>query len=202
MPTARILPPGVPGHRGAGDVRPPDIAAARRLVRRAGATGAAVSVWGHTREPSPTVTHRLAATLSAIGLRPEVRLWDRRELLSALSDPAAPSQIGYARWRNDYPDGADWFGLLLSGSGIRPGGNLNYALLDDARVDRLIDRARATWDPGLRADRWWDVERAVKALAPWAPFANGIRADVLSSRVSGYVAHQLYGFLWMRARLA
>lgn len=200
-PTARILPPGVPGHRGAAALPPPDLPAARRLVRRAGAAGDPVSVWGHTDEPSPAVTRLLSRALAAIGLRPTVRLWDRRALLATLADPAAPSQIGYARWRNDFPDGADWFQLLLSGSAIRAGGNLNYALLDDARVDRLIARAAATWDPALRAERWWEVERAVAALAPWAPFAHGLRADVLSQRVRGYVPHQLYGFLWMRARL-
>jgi peptide/nickel transport system substrate-binding protein len=200
-PTARVLPPGIPGHDDPGALPEADLPAARRLVRRAGAEGAVVSVWGLTREPSPTVTRRLASTLAAIGLRPQVRLWERRALLAALADPGAPSQIGYARWRNDYPDGADWFPLLLSGASIRPGANLNYALLDDDRVDRLIARAQATWDPALRARRWWAVERAVAALAPWAPFANGVRTDVLSSRVRGYVPHQLYGFLWMRARL-
>jgi peptide/nickel transport system substrate-binding protein len=200
-PTARILPPGVPGYRGPAVLPAPDLAAARQLVRQAGAARAAVTIWGYTREPSPTVTRRLAQTLSAIGLRPTVRLWDRGAMLGALGDPGAASQIGYARWRNDFPDGADWFSLLLSGSSIRPGGNLNYALLDDDRVDRLIARAEATWEPSLRAERWWQVERAVAALAPWAPFANEVRADVLSPRVRGYVAHQLYGFLWMRARV-
>jgi peptide/nickel transport system substrate-binding protein len=200
-PTARILPPGVPGYRGREALPAPDPAAARGLVRQAGATGTAVTVWGYTREPSPSITRRLAETLSRIGLRPTVRLWERGAMLGTLADPGAASQIGYARWRNDFPDGADWFPLLLSGSSIRPGGNLNYALLDDDRVDRLIARAEATWDPSLRAERWWQVERAVAALAPWAPFANGVRADILSPRIRGYVAHQLYGFLWMRARV-
>ncbi len=199
--TDRILPPGIPGARQPSEPAAPDLPAARRLVRQAGAEGASVAVWGLSREPLTSATRRLARALSAIGLRPEVRLWERGALLAALADPAAPSQIGYARWRNDYPDGADWFSLLLSGASIRPGANLNYALLDDERVDRLIARAQATWAPGLRARRFADAERAVAALAPWAPFAHGLKTDVLSPRVSGYVPHQLYGFLWMRARL-
>src|SRR5690606_23384416 len=120
VPTAQVLPPGVPGHLD--EATPgPDLAAARALVRRAGARGARVQVWGQTTEPSPAVTRRLAATLDAIGLRPAIRLWDRSALLAALADPGAPSQIGYARWRQDFPDGSDWFGLLLSGAAIRPG---------------------------------------------------------------------------------
>lgn len=123
-------------------------------------------------------------------------------MLTALADPAAPSQIGYARWRQDYPDGADWYPLLLSRDGIRTGGNLNYALIGDTGLDRLIARAARTWDAGLRATRWSGVNRAVARLAPWAPYANSVRVNITSSRVRGYVAHQLYGFLWMRARLA
>jgi peptide/nickel transport system substrate-binding protein len=201
VPTAQVLPPSVPGYRRGAPTPGPDLPEARRLVAAAGARGAAVSVWGTTSEPSPTVARHAERALGAIGLRPQERLWERQDLLAALADPAAPSQIGYARWRQDFPDGADWYRLLLSGSAIRPGANLNYALLDDPEVDRLIARAAATWDPELRATRWSAVDRAVEARAPWAPFANSVRVDVVSPAVSGYVAHQLYGFLWMRARV-
>jgi peptide/nickel transport system substrate-binding protein len=200
VPTAQVLPPGVPGHLDE-PVPAPDPAAARDLVRRAGAVGAPVEIWGQTGEPSPALSRRLAATLRAIGLRPRIRLWDRSALLGALADPGAPSQIGYARWRQDFPDGADWFGLLLSGSAIRAQGNLNYALIDHDGLDRLIARASGTWDPALRARRWSAVERAARSLAPWAPVANSVRTDLVSARVDGYTAHQLYGFLWMRARV-
>ena len=37
-PTDRVLPPGVPGYRDPGALAGPDVAAARRLVSRAGAT--------------------------------------------------------------------------------------------------------------------------------------------------------------------
>lgn len=201
VPTDRVLPPGIPGHVAGGPPAPPDLMGARRLMERAGAVGAPVSVWGQTAEPSPGITRALARTLRRIGLRATVRLWDRQALLTSLSHPATPSQIGYGRWRGDFPDGADWFPLLLSGAAIRPGANLNYSLLDDRRVNALIDRAAATSDPAARAARWAVVERAVDARAPWAPFANSTRVDVTSARVGGFVAHTLYGFLWMRARL-
>ncbi len=201
VPSSQVLPPGVPGRRAVEAAPAPDLARARALVRAAGATGARVVVWGHTTEPSPAVTQRLATTLRAIGLQATTRLWERSEMLTALSDPAAASQIGYARWRQDYPDGADWYPLLLSRAAIRADGNLNYSLIGDAGLDRLIALASRTWDPALRASRWSGVDRAVARLAPWAPFANSVRADITSSRVRGYVAHQIYGFLWMRARL-
>ena len=199
VPTAQVLPPGVPGRRAIDPAPDPDLARARALVARSGATGATVSIWGPTGEPAPTVTRILERALDRIGLRAAPRLWDRSTMLATLADPAAASQIGYARWQQDYPDGADWFPLLLAGAAIRAGSNLNYAQLDDARVDALIDRASGTWEPAARAAAWRAVGAAVAARAPWAPFANSVRSDITSRRVGGVVAHQLYGFLWMRA---
>jgi peptide/nickel transport system substrate-binding protein len=199
VPTAQVLPPGVPGRRAIPGAPEPALAAARRLVAQAGARGAAVEVWGHTNEPSPAITGRLARTLGAIGLEARPRLWERSTMLATLADPAAPTQIGYARWRQDFPDAADWYPLLLTSDAIRPGGTLNYALLADPALDRLIARASSTWDEAARRRIWRDVDRAVARRAPWAPFAHTLRTDLLARRVTGYVGHQLYGFLWMRA---
>ena len=201
VPTAQVLPPGVPGRRRMDATPDPDLARARALVARAGATGATVSIWGPTGDPAPAVTRILERTLDRIGLRASPRLWDRSTMLATLADPGADSQIGYARWQQDFPDGADWFPLLFAGSAIRAGSNLNYALLDDARVNSLIDQASGIWDPAARALAWRAVDKAVAARAAWAPFANSVRSDVTSRRVGGYVAHQLYGFLWMRAAI-
>jgi len=200
VPSAQVLPPGVPGRRPAA-VPAPDLAEARRLVTEAGADGRVVSVWGQTNAPSPTITAQLVRTLQSIGLRAESRLWERSTLLSQLADPAAPSQIGYARWRQDFPDASDWFPLLFTSSAIRAGGTLNYAHLADPALDTLIAKAAATWDVALRARRWRSVDRAVARRAPWAPFAHTLRADIVSGRVSGYTPHQVYGFLWLRARV-
>lgn len=201
VPTTQVLPPGVPGRRATPRAPAPDLAEARRLVSEAGAAGAVVDVWGHTNEPSPAITSRLARTLEAIGLQVRSRLWERSTMLATLADPDAPTQIGYARWRQDYPDASDWYPLLLSSGAIRPRGTLNYALLADPALDRLIARASSTWDEAARLRAWQDVDRAVARRAPWAPFANTLRTDLLSARVRGYVGHQLYGFLWMRARV-
>lgn len=201
LPTAQMLPPVVPGRRAIDPSPAPALAEARRLVDAAGADGAAVSVWGLANEPAPMITRRLERALEAIGLRAAPRLWERSTLLATLADPGARSQIGYVRWRQDYPDPADWYPLLASSAGIRAGGTLNYALLADPALDRLIARAAATWPAGERARRWRAVDRAVARRAPWVPFANTVRADVVSARVAGYVPHPVYGFLWMRARV-
>ena len=200
VPTAQVLPPGTPGYRRV-PVADPDVAAARALVAKAGALGTPVTIWGATNEPSPRVTRLLERTLTRIGLRPQRRLWERASLLAALADPAVGSQIGYVRWQQDFPDGADWFPQLLSSDAVRAGANRNYSLLADPRLDRLIDGAAAEWDPAARAARWAQVDRAARARAAWAPVANSVRTDIVSRRVGAYVASPVYGFLWMRAQL-
>lgn len=200
VPTAQVLPPGTPGYRRVA-VSAPDIAAARALVAKAGYTGAPVTIWGPTNEPAPAVTRQLERTLAQIGLRPQRRLWERSSLLAALADPSVGSQIGYVRWQQDYPDGADWFPQLLSGDAVQAGANRNYSLMADPKLDRLIASASAAWDPATRATRWAQVDRAVRARAAWAPFANSVRTDIVSRRVGDYVASPVYGFLWMRAQL-
>ena len=84
---------------------------------------------------------------------------------------------------------------------MRDGANRNYSLLADPKLDRLIDAAARCWDPAERAARWAQVDRAVRARAAWAPFANSVRTDIVSRRVGDYVASPVYGFLWMRAQL-
>jgi peptide/nickel transport system substrate-binding protein len=197
-PTAQVLPPSVPGFRRR-PVPRPDLRAARTLVRRARATGARVRVWGHNLEPSPAVTRYLADVLRRLGFVVTVRILDKPTLLTTLGDRRTRAQIGYARWSQTLPDGADWFGLLLDGRRLRTSGNLNYSYIDDPELNRLIDRAERTADPRRRAAAWDAVERAVAARAPWAPFANSVRVDVTSRRVRGYVHHPAFGFLWALA---
>ena len=200
VPTAQVLPPNTPGYRRVA-TPPPDIARAKALVAKAGATGDDVAIWGQLNEPSPAITRLLEQALTQIGLRPQKKLWDRASLLATLANPSVGSQIGYVRWQQDYPDGADWFPLLFSSGAIRGGANRNYALLADSKLDKLIAWAGSAWDPAERADRWAAVDRAVRARAAWAPFANSVRIDITSSRVDDYVASPVYGFLWMRVNL-
>ncbi|MEW6582735.1 MAG: ABC transporter substrate-binding protein [Actinomycetota bacterium] len=199
VPTAQILPPGVPGYRRLPLPAGPQIARARALVRQAGADGDRVTVWGHDTDPSPAVTRHLAATLRTLGFRVTIRLMDKPTLLTTLGVRRTGAQVGYARWRHTIPDGADWFRLLVDGDRLRPSENLNYSYIDDASLNRLIDRAAAATDPARRAAAWAGVERAVADRIPVVPFANSVRIEAMSPRVRGYVFHQTFGFLWAKA---
>lgn len=199
VPTAQLLPPGVPGYRRLPVPSGRDLATARSLVRQAGAFGAPVTVWGHDTDPSPAVTRYLADTLRDLGFRVKLRLMDKPTLLTTLGVRKTRAQIGYARWQQTVPDGSDWFGLLVDGRRLRASDNLNYSYIDDSALNRQIDRAAATGDSAKRALAWAGVERSVADRVPIIPFANSVRIDAVSPRVKGYAFHQTFGFLWSKA---
>jgi peptide/nickel transport system substrate-binding protein len=199
--TAQALPPAIPGYRRQNPYPGPDVARARALIQRAGVQGARVTVWGYNTEPSPAVTTYLVDVLNRIGLKARARFMDKDAMLKAISERRTRAQIGYARWQPDFPDAVDVLDLLLNGSSLHADGNLNYSYLDDAGLDRQMERARTVANPTARAAAWAAVENAMLRDAPWAPFVNSVRTDVTSARVRGYVYHPVYGFLWMSAWL-
>ena len=108
-------------------------------------------------------------------------------------------QIAYVRARHDTLDPGGYLRLAVSGAG--GGGSLDYTGLTDAGVRRLATRAVATWGVRPRADAWARVSTALRTAAVYLPFAGSVRWEPVGRRVSGYVGHPLYGFLWMRARV-
>lgn len=198
VPTAQIIPPGTPGYRRLPTTEP-DLRRARRMIARAGAAGFPVTVWGHTTEPAPAATRYLANVLRAIGLVPQTRFLERPDLLAALGQRATGAQIGYARWQQDFPDAGLLFDRLLSGRRLGPADNLNYSYFDDPAINRRIAVAQATPDGPERERRLEAIDRALVTKAPWAPFANSVRIDLVSLRVGSHVAHQVFGFLWSEA---
>lgn len=197
-PTAQLLPATTPGYAPESLPRR-DLTRARALVRQAGVSGDRVTVWGHDTDPSPAVTRSLARTLRALGFRVTTRIQDKPTLLTNLGNRQTRAQIGYARWQQTLPDAGDWFGLLVDGRKIKADDNFNYSYIDDKVLNRLIEKASSTAEPGKRAGAWAAVERATAAKVPIAPFANSVRIDVVSRRVKGYTFHPTFGFLWAKA---
>ncbi len=199
--TRQMIPPATTGFRRLRVYPRPKVAQARRLVSQAGARGASVTVWGHTTDPSPAATRYLAQRLQSIGLRPRIVFADKAGMLERIGTRRTGAQIGYARWQQDYPDAGVLLDRLFNGRNLRATDNLNYSYVNDARVNSLIARARRTGSASRRAALYRQIDRRVVNRSYVAPFANSRRNDVVSARVGGYVAHQVYGFLWSRARV-
>jgi peptide/nickel transport system substrate-binding protein len=199
-PTENILPPTYPSYR-KHTFYPHDLVRAQRLITRAGARGAQVTVWGFSGSLGQPPAVYLADVLNKIGLKATLKVIDPSIYFTTIGNQATKAQIGDAGWVQDYPHPLDWFDVLLNGERITQTHNNNYSNFDDATVNEQIDRLEH--EPTLTTsvnERWAALDARVMKEAAWAPFANPQQTDFFSSRIDMrcYVDHVLYRFDWYR----
>jgi YVTN family beta-propeller protein len=204
--TCQVLPPNFPGHRpycpytvpGSGGARGrPNLAEARRLVRRSGTRGMRVTV----HVPSllnPALRQVMVRTLRTLGYRADIRALPPQEHFPAVTAPDSRAQVAYFPWLADYPAPSTFFGLFACGAAPNP------ARFCDRELDRMVAEASRLQltDPGAADARWARVERRVVDKAPAVAMYNLLNVDVLSSRVGNYRNVPLLGTLldqaWVR----
>jgi peptide/nickel transport system substrate-binding protein len=199
-PTENVLPPTYPQYK-KHDLYTYDLAKAKQLIKSAGATGAAVTVWGSNRETSKKPVAYLADVLNTIGLKATIKVIDGSIYWTTVGNQATKAQIGFADWFQDYPHPLDWFDVLLNGQRITQTHNNNYANYNNAAVNKEIDalKKEPTLTDAINA-RWAALDDKIMKDAPWAPYANRQFTDFFSSRVdtSCYINHVLYQFDFSR----
>ena len=196
QPTQNVLPPAYPQYQRL-DLYAHDVSKAKRLVRQAGATGAAVTVWGSEDAQSRKAVSYLARVLRSIGLDAKPKIVSAVVYWTTIGNRATKAQIGFADWFQDYPHPLDWFDVLLNGDRITATRNRNYSNADVREINEKIDelRARPELDDEVNA-QWAEVDRMVMEKALWAPYVNRSFTDFLGQDVDTrcYVNHVLYQF--------
>jgi peptide/nickel transport system substrate-binding protein len=188
-PTCNWLPPPMPGYRaidpcpygdplGAGHV-----ARARAAVRRAGATGTRVTVWGNTAAPTKQVTEAFADQLQAIGFEPEVKTVSPSVYFQVIGGDSDRLQAGFGNWFQDFPHPAS-FMEAVRGDRIPHGANYNFSRTNLPRLTRAIKRLRRVrgLSPGV-LDRWAALDRVVVDDAGVVPFGHLKYATFMSERM-------------------
>lgn len=162
QPGCAFLAPGIPGYDEALDTtecpygdptQPPDTERARQLIRRAGATGAKVTVWGSDESETAAVTKAYAEMLNEIGLDAEPRLIDASAYLRTIEDQRTRAQTGFDNWFEDFPHPLDFL-LQFDGDSIQPTNNPNVGNVDDPRINAEIARLREISDLDSVAEDW------------------------------------------------
>lgn len=125
-----------------------DVAAAKKLVSEAGASGRAVELIAQNNNWYPKAAQILESNLKAIGLTPTVSLYDPGTFAGKVFDPKA-HQI--ALWeRNGYvPDPEDLVNNMLSSAGSyanRGTGHATLAAADVQQLDALLAKGLQTSD--------------------------------------------------------
>ena len=202
-PTCQVLPPNSAGYRRAclyasGGVT--GVERARKLVRRAGAAGARVTVW--VPEPQKENGRYMASVLNSLGFHARVNAVPVVPdiYFSKVSDSRVRAQIGFGGWAADFPSAAGFIRPLFSCSAFVPAApeqTTNIAEFCDQSVDAAMARAVAleSQDPPAATLLWQRIEREILAQAPVVPTVNPRNVDFLSKRVGNYQYHPQWGVL-------
>ena len=199
-PTENILPPTYPQYK-KHTLYPHDLAKAKQLIQQAGVQGAKVTVWTSNRDTAKKPANYLNDVLNTIGLKSSLKVIDASIYWTTVGNQKTKAQIGFADWFQDYPHPLDWFDVLLNGERITPTHNNNYANFDDKAINGKIDalKKEASLNDQVNG-RWADLDQAIMAQAPWAPYVNRNFTDFFDSKVDTgcYINHVLYQFDFSR----
>lgn len=196
-PTSQILPPAIAGHVGT-DVYPEqDMAKAKQLIEESGITPGEVTIWCMTTPPNPDYAQYLQEVLRQLGFKARTRCIDGSAYYNVVGVKKNKTQIGFAGWGADYPEGATFIYSNLYGANINPDHSNNLAWYTGH--DKDIEKVMSMLDLDERAKEWGRIDTEIQQAAPWAPLSVGVQRNLLSKRVGDYVFHPLYDFLLMKA---
>ncbi len=135
---------------------------------------------------SVLVAERVAAQLSDVGIRVEVRPLPAASFYA--TDVGSPDNVArngvgivLATWTADFPTPGSFLVPLVDGRSVSPVGNTNYARLVDPALSGLVDTARAAADPETARSTWRDVATAAAGTGAYVPLVE-MRVQLLAGQ--------------------
>ncbi len=166
--TDQYLPPVMPGFRN-GRIYPlarPNVREARVLARDRTRSGKAVLYTCSDRPDCVALAQIFQQNLRTIGLEVRIRQFPLDLMFQKLSTPGEPYDLAYVGYIADWNDPEQFLGVF------RGGATENWTHLNDARFNRLLDRAARLTGPGrYRAYGKLDVQ-LVRDVAPAVAVLN------------------------------
>jgi len=156
-----------------------DPARARALLKEAGLSEpVAVTMNVLPRQDIKDIAQVVQAQLAKAGFRVELR---NQELGQFVQDWRNSNFDMFASTNAGSPDPDDYFYRTF-----RTGGSTNVFKYSDARVDELLDKARAATDQAQRRAMYADVQKALACEGPVAHLTYGQLFTALRANVQGY----------------
>ncbi len=203
IPTQNYLPPSYPSYKKI-DAYTYDMAKAKALVRKAGAVGTAVTVWGLSDDDiSRKVTAYFASQLNAMGFKAKQKLLESSAYYTAIFTQKTKAQIGWNEWVQDYPHPADWFDKVLNGEAITPENNYNTGNVNVPELNQKINQLDRLPADAETNPQWAALDRAyIVDNAAMAAYVNQVGTAFFSKRMdlkSCYVQQVLYQWDWTQS---
>ena len=169
-----------------------NVAAAKKLVQQAGATGKTLTIGTSSQLADiSAVAGAYQAAAQAIGLKVALKSVSANNYINFFIDAKARAGIDGFLTVN-YGDYADPAALLSTL--VLPEGSQNYDGYDNTQILALMNQARSTADPDKRAALIAKVEQlAIKDL-PWIPNVQPTSLLLMNKNLSGATASFAYMF--------
>lgn len=170
-----------------------DVATARSLVARAGATGTAVTLWAGVTAIERAITPAVRDALTRAGLSPTVRSVPRS---SGLGRSAPHAALATAVWTQTLPDGSDAYAQLLGRTAPGTPANPPFPAISGSAA--LRQAARSTAGRALGAGRdaaWAQVDARAVADGRAIPVVTPAETQVTASGVTGLTVNPVFGVL-------
>ena len=182
------VPPGTGGYRPAQREFPYDPERARGLISSLGLGGFRVTLLVKADHQVALVAQMLQHFLEQAGLRVTVLPleWSAMKSRTLRGD----FDLAYFTWHADYPEPENFLYPLFHSASAGAGGNRSF--FSDARVNALLDAARAEVDREKRFDIYRKAERIICDEAPWVFLWFGDKRIALSGRVGGFRPYPVF----------
>jgi peptide/nickel transport system substrate-binding protein len=207
-----FIPPRVPGHEEAGGLAGTgsklyakshgDRKLAARYFRRAGFRsgryegGRPVSVLTSNDAIGLSIGRSVRQNLERLGFPVRVRAVSFDRMLDGCERPSARIHMcPYFGWYRDFPDAETVIDPLFNGANIHDSTNNNVAQLDEPKINKAIESAKALIDPQARANAWAAIDKQLVDLAPGVVLFYPSWGSIRSRDVDGQV-NRLNGGLW------
>jgi peptide/nickel transport system substrate-binding protein len=169
-----------------------NVAAARKLIKAAGATGKTLTIGTTTELASiAAVTGGYQAAAQAIGLKVRLESVSAQNYINFFIDPKARAGVDGFLTIN-YGDFADPAAMLSTFD--VPGGVENYDNFDDPAITSLLERARGTASAVRRAALVVRAEKLTMQQLPWIPTVQPTCLLLLNKALTGAVSSFAFMF--------
>jgi peptide/nickel transport system substrate-binding protein len=174
-----------------------DPAAARAALQKCGHPDGFETVLAVADAPASVgLAKGIAGQLGQVGIKVDVQPLDATTFYATdVGDPANVAKKGYglvlATWTADFPTPSSFLVPLVDGRSIRSVGNTNYARLNSADINKLIDAAR-TADPADAQAAWRTVATAARDTSAYLPLAETRVALIAGQRLHNGLVMQPY----------
>ncbi|WP_241156301.1 ABC transporter substrate-binding protein [Leucobacter chromiireducens] len=159
-----------------------DVAAAKKLIEEAGATGEPITIaTAPISQEFAVISQATAAAAKAIGLEPKIETMTPNAYTTLFSDPSARENVDlfYTMWYLSSPDPIEMYSVL------RTGEFSNYGGWSNPEFDALVTDAVSTMDPKERSELTARAQQIANAELPWLPLYEVPNAMYLGERVTG-----------------